>query len=71
MTQRKSIGSYRRPEVSTTLCYDWIEVSQIESVIEEVPYLRIIYKDGTSFLIDWSIENRDRFNIFIYGRNSL
>ena len=41
--------------------YDWIEHSQIESVIEMVPYLRIIYKDGTSFFIDWTIENRDRF----------
>ena len=41
--------------------YDWIDVSQIESVIEIVPYLKIIYKDGTSFLIDWTVENRDKF----------
>lgn len=41
--------------------YDWIEVSQIETVIERVPYLEIIYKDGTSFFIDWNVENRDRF----------
>lgn len=41
--------------------YDWIEVSQIESVIERLPYLEIIYKDGTSFFIDWTIENKDRF----------
>jgi hypothetical protein len=54
MTQQKSIEGY-----------DWIEVSQIESVIEKVPYLRIIYKDGTSFLIDWSIENKNRFEKLI------
>lgn len=45
--------------------YDWIEHSQIESVIERLPYLKIIYKNGISFLIDWSIENKNRFEKLI------
>lgn len=41
--------------------YDWIEISEIQTVIERFPYLEITYKNGESFFIDWTIENRDRF----------
>lgn len=43
--------------------YDWIKISEIQSVIERLPYLEIIYKDGISFFIDWTVENKDRFII--------
>jgi hypothetical protein len=65
MTQQKSIKSYRRPEVSTTLCYDWIDISEIESVTEKFPYLEFKYKDGETFLIDWTINNVKLFEKLI------
>jgi hypothetical protein len=47
--------------------YDWIEHSKIQSVIEKVPYLEITYKDGSSFFIDWTLENIKRFEKLIIG----
>lgn len=45
--------------------YDWIEISEIQSVTEKFPYLEFKYKDGETFLIDWTIENKNRFEKFI------
>lgn len=50
MTRRKSIEGY-----------DWIDISEIESVTERFPYLEFKYKDGETFLIDWTIWDGDRF----------
>ena len=44
MTQRKSIESYRRPEVSTTLCYDWIDISEIDNYIIKPSFLKDLVK---------------------------
>lgn len=44
--------------------YAWIEVNEIESVEEVFPYLRIHYRSGETFLIDWNkaiIEQRAKW----------
>ena len=40
--------------------YAWIEVSEIESVEEVFPYLRIRYRSGKTFLIDWNAEFKEQ-----------
>lgn len=40
--------------------YAWIEVSEIESVEEVFPYLRIRYRGGETFLIDWNTEFKEQ-----------
>jgi hypothetical protein len=47
-----------RPENMGT--YSWIERDKIKLVEKLIPYIRITYKDGESFLIDWTEE---RFRI--------
>ena len=45
--------------------YDWIDISEIESVTERFPYLEFKYKDGETFLIDWTINNVELFEKLI------
>ena len=47
--------------------YDWIKTSEIESVTEKFPYLEFKYKDGETFLIDWTLENIKRSEKLIIG----
>lgn len=44
--------------------FDWLDKNNIKSVEEQLPYIKIVYKDGNYDLVDWTEDKMNLLKVF-------